>query len=126
MIPVSRVGLIFTLLFLAAACGKKEKVLVIPEGFERDSIIPETKLVCLLCDVHIAEAGMVLERTERADSKARAEVIYNGIFSKYHITRSRYAANLKYYSMNPEHFAKIYDKVILRIQEKQKWVSRKK
>jgi len=73
-----------------------------------------------MVDVHIVEAALLIERNEGVVSRDKTSMLYNGIFSKYHISRSLYENNLNYYSLNPELFAKMYEKVIAQLQDQQK------
>ena len=108
------------LALLLVSCGKSDRPNVLPTGFTADSIIPETKMVCILTDVHIIEAALLMERNEGVVSTEKNNTLYQDLFRKYHINKKIYERNLRYYSMNPELFVKMYDKVILQIEQKQK------
>jgi hypothetical protein len=120
MILKFRIGILFLLFLILLSCGKKEKIAVYPENFIADSIITETKMVCILADVHIVEAALLMERNEGVGTSTDPAFLYQGIFTKYHISKFRYEENLKYYSMNPALMVGIYDKVILLLAEQQK------
>jgi hypothetical protein len=114
------------LIFLVLlSCGKSEKPEALPSGFVQDSVIPEITMVCILADVQILEGALVMERNEGVVTKGKSERLYQALFLKYHISRKKYESSLRYYSMNPGLFVKMYDKVILQLEQKQKMFTEK-
>ena len=112
-------AIILFLLLFSFSCTKKDKLPVYPEGFRVDSLISGDKMALIMMDVHLIEASLVMDRNKGIISKDRNSFLYQGIFSKYHISRARYNDNLSYYSMNPEIYAVIYGKVIKFLEDKQ-------
>ena len=104
------IALLFCLLLFA--CREKTDNPGEPVALAADSLISEEKMVLILADVHVAEAAFLLERNEGLNSEADPENIYEGIFRKYGISRSRYDQNFAFYRKDPEKFAKMYEKII--------------
>jgi hypothetical protein len=114
------------LIFMLASCAEKKDAPAASDPIPADSLIPREKMILLLTDVHMVEAALLLERNEGLVSKDKTGFYYDGIFAKYNISRSRYDANMKHYSQNPMEMAKMYEKVIREIQNKQKRYPTKK
>jgi len=106
--------------FLLVSCAEKKDVPLVKDSLPPDSLISREKMIHILADVQMVEAALLLERNGELESKHKPWFYYSGIFAKYHISRSRYSANLKYYSQNPSELAKMYDKVILELESRQK------
>ena len=113
-----RVGV--CLFLLLVSCTEKKGETVKEEVMPSDSLISPEKMIHILADIHVIEAGLLVERNDQADSKTTAALYYAGIFKKYHISRNRYDANLKHYSRNPSEMSKMYDKVIREIEIREK------
>ncbi|MFZ4521175.1 MAG: DUF4296 domain-containing protein [Bacteroidales bacterium] len=120
MIPVSRLLVFILLCAMVAACGGKKEMPDVQGRISADSVILPEKMVLILADVHTVEGAMLLHRNEGLEAKNNPEYYYQGIFRKYHITRERYDQSLKFYRQNPENYAKMYEKVILMIENRQK------
>ncbi|MEI6173768.1 MAG: DUF4296 domain-containing protein [Bacteroidota bacterium] len=108
------------LFLLVVSCTEKKGETVKEEVMPSDSLISPEKMIHILADIHVIEAGLVVERNDRVDSKVAAAMYYEGIFKKYHISRNRYDANLKHYSQSPSELSKMYDKVIREIEIREK------
>jgi len=108
------------LFLLIVSCTEKKGETVKEEVMPSDSLISPEKMIHILADIHVIEAGLVVERNDHADSKITAALYYEGIFKKYHISRIRYDANLKHYSQNPTEMGKMYGKVIREIEIREK------
>jgi len=108
------------LFLLLVSCSEKKGETVKEEVISSDSLISPEKMIHILADIHVIEAGLVVERNGRVDSKVTAALYYEGIFKKYHISRNRYDANLKHYSQNPTEMGKMYVKVIREIEIREK------
>jgi hypothetical protein len=119
-----RVAVCFFILLVS--CAEKKDVPSVTDSMPPDSLISREKMIHILADVQMIEAALLLERNGELESKGKPWFYYNGIFAKYHISRTRYGANLKYYSQNPSELAKMYDKVILELESRQKKVPAKK
>jgi len=85
-----------------------------------EGVIPREIMIRILVDAHLAEAAMILQRNEGKEDSALVKHYYDGIFSKYKISREKYNVSLEYYRKNPEEFSKMYEKVIYLISERQK------
>ena len=91
-----------------------------------DSLIPKEKMIRMLVDIHIVEAGLAGRQGQGIGQKKLASQYYEGVFERYQVSRKRYDDNLKYYRQNPEEFSKMYDEVIGKLTERQKNYDRKK
>lgn len=92
-----------------------------PESLDArpDSIISREVMISILVDTHLAEAALIKQRNEGKEDKSLARHYYNGIFSKYKISRARYNENLNFYRKNPAEFSKMYEKVVNLIKARQ-------
>ncbi len=118
---------LITVLFLTAlfACRGKEAIPGSADAVPGDSLISQDKMVLLLTDVHVVEAALLLERNEGVEAMG-VQSYYPAIFKKHHVTAGRYDQSLLYYRQNPEMNARIYDKVIRMLEDRQKQVAGKK
>ena len=114
------------LLFMLVSCAEKRDGPPLTNALPADSLISPEKMIHILADMQVLEAGLNFERNDGAQVKEKSVFYYNGLFKKYKISRSRYDANLKYYSQNPMEMAKMYDKVIREIEIRQKSFPSKK
>jgi hypothetical protein len=92
---------------------EKERELAAP-----DSLVPRTLMVLILSDVHLAEAGIQLERNRGADMAKLPEKLYAGIFHKYRVTASQFDKSLNYYMQEPAEMEKLYAEVEQEIQRR--------
>jgi hypothetical protein len=117
----SGLGIAVFLMFALISCADKKYVPIsLTDTISSDSLISQEKMIHILADVHMIEAELMLDRNAGQGSNDLTRYYYEGIFKKYQITRTRYDANLKYYSQNPALLGKMYDKVILEIELRQK------
>ncbi|MEI7500279.1 MAG: DUF4296 domain-containing protein [Bacteroidota bacterium] len=114
------------LFLLLVSCAEKKDFSSATNPMPADSLISSEKMIHILADVHMIEAALSIERNEGLDSKDKTIFYYEGIFNKYHISRGRYDANMKYYSQNPSEMLIMYDKVIREIESRQKKLPSKK
>ncbi|MEI6681438.1 MAG: DUF4296 domain-containing protein [Bacteroidota bacterium] len=120
MTLVTRLCFLTALFCLLVSCGEKKNIPSTEIEMVSDSLISPEKMVLILGDVHVVEAAMLLDQSPGKDIKANGDFYYQGVFGKYHISRQRYDANLKYYRQNPAKMSKMYDKVIRDIETKEK------
>jgi hypothetical protein len=97
----------------------------------RDSVIPEKKMVSLLTDMHILEAGIQIRRNRGETDNSWNADAYRKLFFRYQVTKSQFERNLEWYQQDPKVFTKIYDSVLqtldrLRNPKPQKSVLRKR
>lgn len=105
---------------LLVSCSGYNKPKAAAKEFNPDSIIPQIKMECIMTDVHILEAGLLMERNEGKTTDKRIDQLYQGLFNKYGINRELYDYNIRYYSAEPDVFAKMYKEVNRQLAEKQK------
>ena len=85
-----------------------------------DSVISENRMVMIMADVHLVEAGLEAERNAGKLSPDRSDSLYRGLFLKYGISVKTYEGSLQFYSQDPERFAKMYNQVIAVLESQQK------
>jgi len=91
-------------LLMPACISSKDKI--------PSDIMPEKKMRQVFTDALIAEA-YVMENTVQQDSQKRlANIYYNKIFDRYHITKDAYYRSYDYYSAHPEIFEKLMGPII--------------
>ena len=120
MTLLSRFLAMFAVTLLLASCGEKKDIPSTETAIPADSLISSGKMILILADVHMVEAALLLERNEGKESKEKPALYYQGIFTKYHISRIRYDENLKFYRRNPAIMLKMYDKVIDLLETREK------
>jgi hypothetical protein len=105
------------------SCRDKKDIPETSEVISADSLIAPGKMILILADVHVVEAAILLERNEGEGSREQSGFYYNGIYKKYHITSGRYEQSLAWYRQNPENYAKMYEKVIDLLDQRQKKIN---
>ena len=103
------ITLFFSVTFLLAACkGVKAP----------GEIINHNRMICLLTEVHIIDAGLV-SVTPSPDSlyKYGAERFLT-LFKKYHTDSVQFKKSLKYYTTQPVELQAIYDQVLVNLKQK--------
>ncbi|MDR1116313.1 MAG: DUF4296 domain-containing protein [Tannerella sp.] len=90
---------------MAASCSK------VP-----DHIISEKKMRAMLYDMQIAEA-MVETNYETYKTGDERQTVYDGVFSKHHITQAEYDSSLVWYGENMELYMRIYKLVLKDIND---------
>lgn len=85
-----------------------------------DSVMSEKRMVLIMADVHLLEAGLEAERNAGKLSPDRSDSLYSGLFLKYGISVKTYERSLQFYSQDPERFAKMYNQVIALLESQQK------
>lgn len=126
MIFKARIPIVILCCMLLHGCGNKKVVPGTNVSISADSLISEEKMVLILADVHVAEAAMLLERNNGLSVKDKQAFYYQGIFSKHHVSGSRYEENLTFYRQNPDNLAKMYEKVTAILENRQKTAAGKK
>jgi hypothetical protein len=105
------------------SCRDKKDASEIPVVIPADSIIAPGKMILILADVHVVEAAMLLERNKGEGPRDQSGYFYNGIYKKHHITSGRYEQSLTWYRQNPDNYAKMYEKVIEVLDQRQKKIN---
>ncbi|MCX6306207.1 MAG: DUF4296 domain-containing protein [Bacteroidetes bacterium] len=126
MIFTARIRIAILCCLLVTGCREKKDLPGSPVAISADSLITPEKMVLILADVHVVEASFLLDRNNGKVSKDRQDDYYKGIFKKYHISPGRYDENLAFYRSNPENYAKMYEKVVVLLENRQEKFSGKK
>ncbi len=99
MTTILKIGL-FSLILLA--CSSKEI---------NHFIIPQEKLIPMLCDFHIFDAAARQGVIANNRNNLVRHKHYKSILTKYNIKRARFDSTLNYYSFRPKEHKIIYEKV---------------
>jgi hypothetical protein len=105
----------FFIIFVLFACRNRQS----SSGTEfqkPDSLISRSQMVRILTDVHLTEAALAYIRTRDKSDKDLTGDYYNAVFSKYKISRKNFESNFDYYKKDQEGFIKIYEDVILNLE----------
>jgi hypothetical protein len=119
MTGFTRILAVIAVAFLVSSCGEKKEIPSTAAAIPSDSLISPEKMVHVLADVHMVEAALLIERNEGRESKEKPGIYYQGIFTKYRISRDRYDENIRYYRQNPAKLLKVYEKVIAELETRQ-------
>jgi len=122
MTGFSRLLTVIALVAFLASCGEKKSTPSYEITEPPDSLISEENMAHILADVHTIEAALVLERNEGTTDKDKTARLYRGLFAKYHLTRNRYDASLRFYQQNPYLMKKIYEKVVPELENREKLI----
>ncbi|MFC5410635.1 DUF4296 domain-containing protein [Larkinella bovis] len=86
-----------------------------------DNLIPESKMVQVLTEIHLAEARVTKMNRVSLDSNT---LIYKRlekqIFRKYKVDTAAYSKSYTYYSSNPDQMAGIYKQVVEELERRNK------
>jgi hypothetical protein len=105
-------------LFLAllfSGCYKENKDIV----HKPAHLIPKDQLVDILSDMEITEGIINYTRINHPEYKSVANSYYQALFHHYHITKEQLQASLNYYNSRGDEMARVYDKVLEKLEEKQ-------
>ncbi|NUN99774.1 MAG: DUF4296 domain-containing protein [Saprospiraceae bacterium] len=92
---------IFSVLcFLGISCGK--------DG-SKAPVIPESKLVSLLVDVHIAEVA--IQDAPAAAKDSVAALWYGYVFKQHNVQKEDFEQSIKALRSDPKRIGKVYEKV---------------
>jgi hypothetical protein len=110
---------ILLLIFVSACREASNPEDIVHEGIP-DSVLSENRMVLIMADIHLLEAGLETERNAGKLSPDRSDSLYSGLFGKYGINGKTYERSLQFYSQDPERFAKMYNRVIALLESQQK------
>lgn len=86
---------------------------------KKNEILSDSLMVQMLTDIFILEGLMIqLEYINRKEQKS-AVPYYEVLYQKHGVDREIFVNSVKYYSKDPDHIDKIYDKVIQNLSKKQ-------
>mgnify|MGYP006291638771 CR=1 FL=1 len=83
-------------------------------------ILEEDKMVDVMVDVHMAEAVLRNKRISGDELDKLTSDYYSKIFSKHEITQQQFDSSIVYYEDHIKDFNEIYEKVIVRLNKKQR------
>ena len=96
-------------LILLLGCGKHEKT----------GLIPESKLVNILADIHLADAVSFSPDFKSSFRRLDSVTYYESILKKYSISRQQFDSTVAWYSAHPVQYDKVYEKVLNQLNLKQ-------
>lgn len=96
-------------LFLSCSSGKDN----IPHD-----IIPKDKMMTILMDIHIAEAGVKIE-TSPDSTLAKANDYYHFIFRQNEVSEEDFRKSFRYYAKHPELLQSIYQTMLDEMSKKE-------
>lgn len=94
---------------IVLSCSKKET---------NTYIIPQDKLIPMLCDFHIFDAASKQGVISNNRNNLVRHQHYKSILLKYKIERSKFDSTITYYSQRPEEHKILYQKVEAKLIEK--------
>ncbi|MFN8155166.1 MAG: DUF4296 domain-containing protein [Bacteroidia bacterium] len=84
------------------------------------NIIPADTMVRILTDMHLVEAAIQMRNLSGHDSlHTEAFGRYKFVMEKYKISREQFEKSFRWYSSEPQLFARMYDSVIVHLSEGQ-------
>ncbi|MCF8307488.1 MAG: DUF4296 domain-containing protein [Bacteroidales bacterium] len=87
---------------------------------EEYKIIENDKMVDVMVDVHIIEATLRNKKISGDSLKKLTNNYYQTLFDKYNISRQDFDSSFAYYEANVGQLNNIYEKVIERLNKKQR------
>lgn len=112
-----KIFFIFCITFLFS-CGRGDDG--VPAG-----ILPRNKIVKVLTQIHLAEAGR--QQAVMKDPSAAADTFsFRELFKNEQITKAQYDSSMKYYAAHPDLLDQVYDEVINELNRMQIEEMRKK
>ena len=92
--------LLFFLIFFS--CSQKQE--------QNDNIIPKDQFANILEKIYLVESDFKLNRVNNSD--------YQEILSNYNVSKTDFENTLQYYSERPGLFEKIYEEILIDLEEK--------
>jgi hypothetical protein len=113
--------LIYTLILIlpiVISCGENRSK-------SRNGVLSETKMSELLVDTHLTDAILYIDESRADEKRDKALYYYPSVLEKHGISRARMDSSVAWYMRHPEAYARIYAKVIkkledLQVQEREK------
>lgn len=102
------------------SCSKKaEKI--------PDNILSQKKMIEVLTDIQVAEAGIQLRNSTPSDSVSSLAIAeYKYVFEKNHITDSIFKKSFSYYTSHPDLMSDMYKEVITTLSKRQAEINKPK
>ncbi len=104
------IGILVALALLACS---REKT-----GVSGKGIIPRSKFVNILVDIHMMDAITNSPEFYRKFDPKDSVDVHTEIFKKYDVTRAEFDSTFVAYTRHPEAYIKVYDDVILKLNLK--------
>lgn len=80
-------------------------------------VLAKDKMTSILVDVHLAEAAMTLNNSQRDTAKVME--YYEFIYKNHNTTKKQFTESYDFYLSHPELLNKIYDDVLVELSKKQ-------
>jgi hypothetical protein len=118
LLPEWSIFLFLALLLVVLSC-KHDADKELSDRIATDSILSEEMMVLILSDLHTIEAAMVIKQNRGEYNDSTVVFLYNGLFTKYKITRERLDRSLEFYRRNTEKYLKLYERVIQELTDRE-------
>lgn len=103
------IGITFVLLVFTS-CGEKEEK-------RPEHIWDEERMIEVLTEFHKTEAYVRLDYHHFGDSAYVTDSVFNATFQQLGTSREEYDSNYNYYLNHPKEMEKVYEKVIINLNE---------
>ncbi len=102
------------------SCSKKaEKI--------PDDVLSQKKMIEVLADIQVAEAGIQLRNSTPSDSVSSLAISeYKYVFEKHHISDSIFKKSFLYYTSHPDLMSDMYKEVITTLSKRQAEINKSK
>jgi hypothetical protein len=98
---------------LTYACSSKST------GSKPEVLLSEERMIEITTDIQLVEAALNYRRNIGQDYTGTKVDYYAELFKRHGIDQQIYQANVEFYNRNPEQMEKIYDAVLLKLNDLQ-------
>ena len=84
-----------------------------------ENLIPRDKMVRIIAEIQFTDAVLITAENQRKINNSEIPEYYSDLLHRFEITKEQFYSSLFFYSQDLEEFAKIYDDVLLILQDKQ-------
>lgn len=97
-------------MLILSSCSNKEEL---PKD-----VLPQEDLVNIIVEVEMAQALLKL-KFNTTDTIINQKEIFDDVFNKMNTTKEQFNASLNYYCQTPKELEVVYERVIVKLSEKQ-------
>lgn len=113
--------IILLLMVVLSACQPNTDELHIPKR-----ILSPDMMVDVLVDMQLVEGTLIYKRSLGKKYMLYRDYYYSHIFNKYDITQKKFEDSMSFYKKHLKVLQQIYEKVIKRLEDKQKEIKKEK
>lgn len=118
---MSKLPILITLIFSLALAGCDSGGSKSAKG-----ILSEKKMVDLLVDTHLVDAILYVDNARSDDKRDKGLFYYPSVLEKHGVTKAQMDSSVAWYMRNPKAFARVYDKVMKKLETRQELVKKNK